>query len=94
MFYVAQAFLESEGLSFSKHSAVISAFGRDFAHRGRIPVEFHRHLLDAMSLRHVADYGPRRAVTPEQAQTLIEQAERFLQVAERSLGSIPREPEQ
>jgi len=28
MFYVAEAFLEGEGLSFSKHSAVISAFGR------------------------------------------------------------------
>lgn len=28
MFYLAEAFLEGEGLSFSKHSAVISAFGR------------------------------------------------------------------
>ena len=28
MFYIAEAFLEGEGLSFSKHSAVISAFGR------------------------------------------------------------------
>lgn len=27
MFYIAEAFLEGEGLSFSKHSAVISAFG-------------------------------------------------------------------
>lgn len=28
MFYVAEAFLEGEGLSFSKHSAVIAAFGQ------------------------------------------------------------------
>jgi uncharacterized protein (UPF0332 family) len=27
MFYIAQAFLEGEGLAFSKHSAVIAAFG-------------------------------------------------------------------
>jgi uncharacterized protein (UPF0332 family) len=27
MFYVAEAFLEGEGLSFSRHSAVIAAFG-------------------------------------------------------------------
>jgi uncharacterized protein (UPF0332 family) len=31
MFYVAQAFLAGEGLSFSKHSAVIAAFGQHFA---------------------------------------------------------------
>jgi uncharacterized protein (UPF0332 family) len=30
MFYVAQAFLSGEGLSFSKHSAVIAAFGQHF----------------------------------------------------------------
>ena len=31
MFYIAEAFLEGEELSFSKHSAVIAAFGREFA---------------------------------------------------------------
>ncbi len=31
MFYIAEAFLEGERLSFSKHSAVISAFGQQFA---------------------------------------------------------------
>ena len=31
MFYIAEAFLEGEGLSFSKHAAVIAAFGRHFA---------------------------------------------------------------
>lgn len=35
MFYVAQAFLEGESLAFSKHSAVIAAFGQHFA----LPVE-------------------------------------------------------
>lgn len=34
MFYVAQAFLLGEGLSFSKHSAVIAAFGQQFAKTG------------------------------------------------------------
>jgi uncharacterized protein (UPF0332 family) len=31
MFYIAETFLEGEGFSFSKHSAVIAAFGREFA---------------------------------------------------------------
>ncbi|MEQ8225686.1 MAG: HEPN domain-containing protein [Candidatus Eremiobacterota bacterium] len=28
MFYIAEAFLEGEGMSFSKHSAVIANFGK------------------------------------------------------------------
>ena len=30
MFYIAEALLIKEGLSFSKHSAVIAAFGKQF----------------------------------------------------------------
>ena len=56
MFYVAEVFLEGESLSFSKHSAVIAAFGREFAHTGKVPVEFHRFLMEAQELRHSSDY--------------------------------------
>lgn len=45
MFYMAQALLEGEGLAFSKHSAVIAAFGKHFVRTNRVPVEFHRYLL-------------------------------------------------
>ncbi|NQE36891.1 HEPN domain-containing protein [Microcoleus asticus] len=31
MFYIAEAFLDGEGMSFSSHAAVIGAFGREFA---------------------------------------------------------------
>ena len=81
MFYVAEAFLESEGLAFSKHSAVIAAFGQHFARTGRVPVEFHRFLLEAQELRHAADYGG-GTVTGEQAQTQMDRAEQFLGLAE------------
>ncbi|WP_293295604.1 MULTISPECIES: HEPN domain-containing protein [unclassified Microcoleus] len=50
MFYIAEAFLDGEGISFSKHSAVIGAFGREFARTGRVPAEFHRFLIDAQDL--------------------------------------------
>jgi uncharacterized protein (UPF0332 family) len=39
MFYIAQAFLEGEGLAFSKHSGVIAAFGRFRGSQGRGPIE-------------------------------------------------------
>ena len=78
MFYVAEAFLLNEGLTFSSHAAVISAFGRDFARTGRVPVEFHRYLIDAQDLRNQGDYDIDSAITEAEANQLIAQAEQFL----------------
>jgi uncharacterized protein (UPF0332 family) len=89
MFYVAEALLLNEGLTFSSHAAVISAFGRDFARTGRVPVEFHRYLIDAQDLRNQGDYDIDSAITEDEANQLISQAEQFLELAERLLGDLP-----
>jgi uncharacterized protein (UPF0332 family) len=78
MFYVAEAFLLNEGLTFSSHAAVISAFGRDFARTGRVPVEFHRYLIDAQDLRNQGDYDIDSAITESEANELIGHAQQFL----------------
>jgi uncharacterized protein (UPF0332 family) len=85
MFYVAEAFLEGEGLSFSKHSAVIAAFGRHFALPGKLPVEFYRYLMEAQDLRHSGDYGDANVVTSDEATEQIRRAEQFLETAWRLL---------
>jgi len=89
MFYIAEAFLEGEGLSFSKHSAVISAFGREFARTGRVPVKFHQYLIRAQELRNAGDYGELDAVTSAQAADSIAQAEEFLELAQNAIGTLP-----
>ena len=89
MFHVAEAFLENEGMSFSKHASVIAAFGRYAARAGKVPVELHRYLLDAQKVRLKGDYGPRRAVTAEQAEEQIGWAEEFLEEAQRHFGPLP-----
>jgi len=81
MFYIAQAFLETRGLSYSKHSAVISAFGFQFAKTGIIDVKFHRYLIDAQEVRLAGDYEAVRRVTAEQANLHIKRAEEFLHLA-------------
>ena len=91
MFYAAQALLEGEGLSFSKHSAVIAAFGREFVQTGRVPAEFHRFLRDGQDLRYLGDYGPRGSVEPDQASEQIDRAERLLALAEDLIGPISPE---
>jgi len=94
MFYIAEAFLEGEGLAFSKHSAVIAAFGQYFAHTGKVPAEFHRFLIEGQDLRQTGDYGERHAVTFDQAREQLVRAEQFLELAERLIGPLPHdEPE-
>jgi uncharacterized protein (UPF0332 family) len=88
MFYIAQAFLEGESKSFSSHAAVVAAFGRDFAHAGKVPVEFHRWLIEAQALRQSGDYGQMHIVTDEQASAVVTHAQQLLELAERLIGPI------
>jgi uncharacterized protein (UPF0332 family) len=88
MFYIAEAFLETEGLTFSKHSAVIAAFGREFAKPHRISPDFHRFLIEAQALRTTGDYGQFNAVTANQAAEQIERAAAFLALAIQEIGAL------
>ena len=78
MFYVAEALLDREGLSFSSHAAVISAFGQHLARNGIVPKEFHRQLIDAQAQRTRADYDANVSLTQQDAEDLIEQAQIFI----------------
>jgi len=78
MFYLASLLLEGDNLSFSKHSAVISAFGREFAKNDRVPKEFHRYLKEAQDLRNLGDYGDFNAISAEEAEIQIAHSEEFL----------------
>jgi uncharacterized protein (UPF0332 family) len=91
MFYVAEAFLEGEELAFSKHSAVIAAFGREFARKGKVPTEFHRYLSDGQELRFSGDYGVPRQVSTEEGRTAVDHAQQFIALAERLIGRLPPE---
>ncbi len=89
MFYVAEAILLGEDLSFSSHSAVISAFGQLFTKTGKAPEMFHRYLIDGHDSRIVGDYDAGPGLSQHQAVEQIERAEQFLELAERLIGPIP-----
>jgi uncharacterized protein (UPF0332 family) len=89
MFYVAEALLLGEGLSFSKHTAVIAAFGRRFARPGIVPAEFHRYLVDGQDMRTVGDYGTGPGLTRAQAAEQIGRAERFLKLTGHLIDPPP-----
>ena len=85
MFYIAEAFLLTKGLTFSGHSAVMAAFGREFAKSGLVDAKFHRYLLDAEDMRHTGDYDIEPPLTAEQVTDVLAWAEEFLQVAQQRL---------
>jgi uncharacterized protein (UPF0332 family) len=86
MFYLAQAYLIGQGKEFSRHSAVISAFGRDVVHARRVPDRFHRYLIEAYQARQVGDYDSPGTISERSAQAQIERAAEFLQTAEQDLA--------
>lgn len=63
-FYVAQALLDALGISSSSHRGVISAFGKEFAQKGRLDPRFHRLLITAFEKRQQADYWVETGLLP------------------------------
>ncbi len=79
MFHATKALLLGKGLTHSRHGAVISAFGREFAKPGLMPVETHRWLIAAQEARIEADYEAGATVRPDEAAVHIKRAEEFLE---------------
>jgi uncharacterized protein (UPF0332 family) len=77
--------LLGRGLAFSSHSAVIAAYGKEYAKTGILSAEFHRYLIDAEDLRNVGDYGVGSVVTDAQVQELLGWVDEFLTAAEAYL---------
>jgi len=91
MFYIAEAFLLDKGLSFSKHSAVIASFGKEFIKSGLVPSEYHRYLIDANDARNVSDYDIVKTLSSDEAGLHIRRAEEFWALAVKRLGPLPEE---
>lgn len=89
MFYVATAFLEGEGLSYARHSAVIAAFGQRFTRTRRIPVEYHRYLIDAERIRLRGDYDLEPNISEAKAEELIYRADEIINFAFTNIDSLP-----
>jgi len=82
MFYVAEALLAVVGQSYSKHSGVISAFGREYAKTGKLDSKFHRWLIDAQDFRNIGDYGLEAHITKDDANLVCDWAQEFIESAE------------
>ncbi|MDD5349086.1 MAG: HEPN domain-containing protein [Chthoniobacteraceae bacterium] len=88
MFYCAEALLLSQKLTFSSHSAVISAFGREFAKTSLLPQHLHRFLKNAEDMRTDGDYALAADISRENAIEQVTHAEEFLAETQRYFSSL------
>lgn len=82
IFYAAEALLLLKGLSFSNHSTVTAAFGREFSKAGLLSTHLHCDFIDAQRMQNVGDYDVGSSLTSVQAVEVIHWAEEFIQSAE------------
>ena len=79
MFYTAEAVLLTKNLSFSKHSAVIAAFGKEFVKPAILSKKLREYIVSAFDMRQLGDYGAPGSVSEERAQSLIEETKEFIE---------------
>ena len=80
MFYLSEALLLSRGLTFSSHSAVIAAYGKEFAKSSLLNPKFHHYIIVTQKRREIGHYGEgNEEVTSEQALESYQWAEEFMQ---------------
>lgn len=94
MFYVAQALLLEQGLTFSKHGSLLAAFGQHLVKTGRVPAHFHRYLIDAYNVRITGDYKANSNLLPADSARMIQQAEAFVVLANQMLRASAPAPAQ
>lgn len=85
VFHMMQAVLLTKGLSYSKHSGVISGFSEHFIKSSIFPKEFGTEILKLRKDRELGDYGYETTVTKETAEGDISVAEKIVNAVEAYL---------
>ena len=88
LFYTAEALLLTRDMSFSSHSAVIAAFGKEFAKTGALNSKFHHYLMESQDRRNIGDYSIIADVTKEQVLEMLAWAKEFIKAAETYLKQV------
>jgi uncharacterized protein (UPF0332 family) len=85
--------LLEKSLSFSKHTAVLGAFGLHFVKTELIEQRFHQYLIQAEKLRSTADYAIEVVISDSQAKEQLQNAEAFIAMATQFLTTETDTPE-
>ena len=81
----AEAFLNENGLQFSKHGDVIGAYGKEFSKTKLLDQKFHRWLIEGFDTRLIGDYHVDTKIEMDTNANMINQAREFYEAALRYL---------
>ena len=88
MFYAARALLSLKEIYPKAHKGVISKFGLEFVKKGFVEDVYGRALTHAKDRREVADYDIDKAISKEEAESIVEDADRFLERIKEAIEAI------
>jgi uncharacterized protein (UPF0332 family) len=81
--------LQTKGLTFSKHSAVVAAYGKEFSRTGLLDPKFHRYIIDTQGRREIGHYGSsREELTEQQALESFQWAGEFIEAVKAYLSKM------
>lgn len=90
VFHFMQAALLTKNLSFSKHSAVISAFNKHFIKAGVFDKEFSTYIERLFKHRQIGDYAYLTSITEEEAKEDIKIAEKMIAAIQGYLANLKK----
>lgn len=85
IFYAASALLYSKGLTYGKHSAVVSAFRQHFIKTGELDKKWSKIYEFIMSSRQVSDYDLSVPIEADRASKVVSDATAFVEEVEQWL---------
>ena len=88
MYFAAKALLLTKDISVKTHKGLVSKFGLEFIDEGVVETYYGRALRTAEELREEADYSISREISREEAKSLIEDAEKFLERIKRAIREM------
>ena len=90
MFYSARALLSTKEIYPRKHKGVILKFGLEFVKEGFVEAVYGHTLTHAKDRREVADYGIGSRISEEEAESIVEDAERFFERIKKAIAEMKR----
>ena len=90
MFYSARALLSLKEIYPKAHKGVILKFGLEFVKKGFVEEVYGRALSHAKDRREVADYDIEKNIGEEEAEAIVEDAERFLVRIKEAINGVQK----
>ena len=88
MYHAAKALLLTKDISTKTHEGLIAKFGLEFVRKDIIEKYYSKALAKGKDVREIADYDGIAEITEEEAESVIEDAEKFLVRIKEAINEI------